>query len=81
MLKNLTTTEANKIADNLNAFIYNFGEPRIEHHTNDSGFYVYSPADSEEYVQRCYNIDYLNGWLYGCVQAANKIIRRIERAE
>lgn len=79
MFKNLTNTQINTIAENLNAFIANFGEPRIERHPNDPGFYVYWPADRTDYVQRCYNIDYLNGWLYGAVQAANKVIKRIER--
>lgn len=60
------------IKDNLDAFIANFGEPRIEKEDLGNGYYVYLPADSEDYIQYCYNKDYLNGWLYGCVQAANR---------
>ena len=44
----------------------NFGKVRIEHNP-PYGFYVYLPKDNETYVQFCYNIDYLNGWLYGAV--------------
>lgn len=78
-MDNLTNKQREIIADNLNAFIANFGEPRIERHPNDPGFYVYWPANRTDYVQRCYNIDYLNGWLYGAVQAANKVVERNER--
>ena len=63
------------IHDNLNSFIYNFGKVRIENNPPDKGFYVYFPANSESYIQYCYNIDYLNGWLYGAVQAARRGIR------
>ena len=60
------------IKDNLNAFIANFGSVRIEKEECGRGYYVYVPADAESYIQYCYNKDYLNGWLYGCVQAANR---------
>lgn len=56
------------IADNLKAFTANFGEPRIESADYGEGLYVYYPADSETYIQYCYNAHYLDGWLYGCVQ-------------
>lgn len=72
----MTTRQKEIIRDNLNAFIHNFGPVRIEHDPRCPGFYVYSPADSESYVQYCYNIDYLNGWLYGAVQAANRLIKK-----
>lgn len=65
------------IKDNLKSFIANFGDVRIEKEDYGKGFYVFSPADSSSYVQYCYNIDYLNGWLYGCVQANNKIVKSI----
>lgn len=60
------------IADNLRAFVNNFGEIRITKEDYGKGFYVYYPANSEEgnYIQYCYDIDYLNGWLYGVVQGA-----------
>lgn len=60
------------VKDNLNAFIANFGEVRIEKEDYGKGYYVYYPANAETWIQYCYNKDYLNGWLYGCVQAANR---------
>ena len=63
------------LKDNLNAFVKNFGEVRIEKENYGHGYYVFSPSTSESYVQFCYNIDYLNGWLYGCVQGAMKCVK------
>lgn len=34
---------------------------------------------SGSWTQYCYNIDYLNGWLYGAVQAANGIMKPINK--
>ena len=64
----MTNRQKELIKDNLRAFTMNFGAPRIE--KGPDGFYVYHPADSNSYIQHCYNIDYLNGWLYGAVQGA-----------
>lgn len=66
----MTTRQNEIIADNLSAFTANFGAPRIERADYGSGLYVYYPADSDSYIQYCYDINYLNGWLYGCVQGA-----------
>lgn len=74
----MTSKQKEIIADNLRAFIHNFGEVRIEKEDYGRGFYVFSPANSDSYVQYCYNIDYLNGWLYGCVQAVHKMVKPIE---
>lgn len=63
----LNSREKEVIFDNLRAFVHNFGKVRIEKYC--SSFNVYSPADRDTYVQHCYNLDYLNGWLYGAVQA------------
>ena len=65
------------IENNLNAFIHNFGEVKIEKADYGTGFYVFSPVTSEHYVQYCYDIHYLNGWLYGCVQAVNGMVKTI----
>lgn len=65
------------IKDNLRAFVHNFGKVRIEKGDYGGGFYVFSPAESESWVQYCYNVDYLNGWLYGCVQAVNRMVKPI----
>ena len=75
----MTNKQKEIIVDNLRAFEHNFGKVRIEKENYGRGFYVFSPADSDSYVQYCYNIDYLNGWLYGCVQAVNKIVKPIEK--
>lgn len=63
------------IKDNLESFIHNFGEVRIENFGLNDGYYVYYPADSDSYIQYCYNLDYLNGWLYGCVQGVHRLSR------
>ncbi len=65
---NLTPKQKETIKDNLRAFINNFGEPRIERDDLGKGFYVFYPADSDSWIQYCYSIDYLDGWLYGVVQ-------------
>lgn len=36
-------------------------------------------TESGSYTQYCYNIDYLNGWLYGAVQAVNGIMKPINK--
>ncbi|MGG4105183.1 hypothetical protein AAXB25_14800 [Paenibacillus lautus] len=59
------------IKDNLRAYLANFEPIRIEKADSGKGFYVFQ-GNSESYVQFCYNIDYLNGWLYGAVQAKCK---------
>lgn len=58
------------IKDNLRAFTNNFGDVRIEKESYGKGFYVFYPADADSYIQYCYDINYLNGWLYGIVQGA-----------
>lgn len=71
-MKTFTKNQFETINDNYNAFVANFGTPRIERADYGGGFYVYLPDDSTTWIQFCYNIDYLNGWLYGCVQAFNR---------
>ena len=73
-----TKRENEILKDNLRSFIYNFGDVRIERECCGNGFYVFCPPKSDSYVQYCYNIDYLNGWLYGCVQAIHKRVKPIE---
>lgn len=69
----MTSREKEIIKDNLRAFINNFGDVRI---VKENGvFYVYSPVERDTWVQACYNIHYLNGWLYGCVQGALKCVK------
>lgn len=75
-MKTFTAKQYETIKTNLAAFVFNFGPVRIEKQDPCCpGYYVYSPADSDSYVQYCYDIDYLNGWLYGAVQAVNTLKR------
>ena len=74
----MTKKQKEIIADNLRAFIVNFGEVRIEKEDYGKGFYVFSPSNSETWIQYCYDVHYLNGWLYGCVQGALKCVRLTE---
>lgn len=78
----LTAKQQEVIKDNLRAYMANFGTVTIERADYGGGFYVYtSEEDHKEgrHVQFCYNIDYLNGWLYGAVQAANGVMKRINK--
>ena len=78
----MTNTEKEIIKDNLQAYINNFGYIHIERQECGDGFYVFTSEQRLEegsWTQFCYNIDYLNGWLYGAVQAANKIMKPIEK--
>lgn len=64
----MTARQKEIIADNLRAFTTNFGDVRIEKADYGSGWYVHYPPEREDWIQFCYDIDYLNGWLYGVVQ-------------
>ena len=66
----MTKRQKETIKDNLNAFVANFGEVRIEKADYGPGFYVFYPVNAETWIQFCHNIDYLDGWLYGVVQGA-----------
>ena len=76
----MTQKQKEIIADNLRAYENNFGYIKIVKEDYGKGFYVFTD-DSDSWRQYCYNIDYLNGWLYGCVQAANGIMKKIDREE
>lgn len=65
----MTTRERELINDNMQAFIHNFGPVKIEGNYT-TGFYVFYPAEADSYIQYCYDISYLDGWLYGVVQGA-----------
>ena len=67
----LTKKEREIIKDNLAAFIVNFGVPRLVRADYGRGLFVYM-GDSEQSIHFAYDINYLNGWLYGAVQAANR---------
>lgn len=76
----MTAREMETIKDNLRSYEHNFGYIKIEKENYGDGFYVYTSEERVEcgnWTQYCYNIDYLNGWLYGCVQAANRIMKSV----
>ena len=75
----MTERERNLIKSNLNAFVHNFGTVRIEKENCGKGFYVFYPEDSDSYIQYCYSIEYLDGWLYGCVQGKLRLKLNDER--
>ena len=76
----MTKKQQKIIADNLHAYLENFESIRIEDADYGGGFYVFSPANDTSWIQFCYNIDYLNGWLYGMVQGVNKRVPLKERS-
>lgn len=72
---NLTKRQMGIIADNYSAFTSNFGEPIIIYDDVSRGYYVYKNIDeykNRSYIQYCYNIHHLDGWLIGCVQGFHK---------
>lgn len=78
----MTNRQKEIIKDNLNAYITNFGYIRIVPEDYGKGFYIYTDeqrAESGCWTQYCYNIDYVNGWLYGAVQSVNGIMKPIKR--
>ena len=78
----MTAKQKEVIKDNLNAYIANFGYIKIVPEDYGKGFYIYTDeqrAESGCWTQYCYNIDYVNGWLYGAVQAVNGIMKPIKR--
>lgn len=71
----MTKRQYEIIEKNLHAFLVNFGPVRIESYDGRS-FNLYYPADAPEgeYIQHCYDIDYLNGFLYGCVVGVLRVM-------
>lgn len=75
----MTNRQKEIIKDNLNAYINNFGYISIEK-ISGKGFCVFTSEERKacgDYTQCCYNIDYLNGWLYGAVQATNGVMKPV----
>lgn len=81
MVIGMTEKQKEIIADNLRAYKVNFGYIKIEKEDYGKGFYVFiseEKAKQGSWTQYCYNIDYLNGWLYGCVQGAMGCVKFTE---
>ena len=72
MIGNLTNREKEIIKDNLRAFEMNFGTVRIVKTDYGKGYYVFFPSESDSWIQFCYDISYLDGWLYGVVQGIRR---------
>lgn len=70
----MTNRQREIIADNMRAFVHNFGPVKIEKEDCGRGFMVYYPADSDTWTYYAPNIDNLDGWLYGAVQAIHRIV-------
>ena len=80
----MTKKQMEIIKDNLRAYEKNFGYIKIVKEDYGKGFYIYTDearAEQGNWTQYCYNIDYLNGWLYGAVQAINGIMKPIEKQQ
>ena len=84
-MKNLTKKQQETIQQNYNAYVHNFETPVIERGEAGNDFYVWRNASEHasgtSWVQYCYNVSYLDGWLYGAVQAKCKQLRPIEEKE
>ena len=70
----LTKRQLEKIYDNLKAYENNFSPIEIKKEDYGKGYYIFREGE-KNYIQYCYTIDYLNGWLYGAVQCINKVIK------
>lgn len=80
----MTKREKEIIKDNLRAYEYNFDYISIEKESCGRGFYVFTSEERREsgsWTQYCYNIDYLNGWLYGAVQAICGMMKPIKKGD
>jgi hypothetical protein len=81
-LSSLTERQREKLSDNYSAYVHNFEKPVIVPEDYGRGFYVYRNADDwkagNSWVQFCYSIEYLDGWLYGAVQAKCKQLKPLE---
>lgn len=61
---------------NYNAFKANFGEIIIKKSPYDKNYYIFRPdrPGDNDYIHYASTRDYIEGWLYGAVQANNKVI-------
>lgn len=76
-MKELTIKETEKINKNLKAFNANFEEIKILKFYKNYYIFIAKNINSQysNYIQTTANIEYINGWLYGAVQAKNKIVK------
>lgn len=69
----MTKKQRETIAQNLAAFMSKFGPIRFERADYGPGFFIYYPANAADYMHFAPSIDYLDGWLYGAVQAIHRV--------
>ena len=77
-----TKKQMETVKDNLRAYLANFGYLHIEEADYNNGFYVYTDEQRTKdgsYTQYCHSLDYLDGWLYGAVQAVNGVMKPINK--
>ena len=77
-----TKKQMETIHDNLRAYLANFEYLHIEKVAYTKGFCVYTDqqrTESGSYTQYCPSLDYLDGWLYGAVQAVNGIMKPVNK--
>ena len=72
--RELTPKELEKIQRNLKAFLFHFKPITIKKNTYNKCYFIYQEKEPDHNIQMCESIQYLNGWLYGAVQAKCKII-------
>lgn len=76
-LINISKSNQDKIEKNLNAFNENFGDIlTIEKDIYDKRFKIYVVGGMMIHSHE--DINYINGWLYGCVQARNRLSNYIK---
>lgn len=77
-IKELDGVNVTNTFKNYPAFKNNFGEIKIIKNSYDKLFYVYKndAENAKEYIQNSNSKDYIEGWLYGAVQAANNVITK-----
>lgn len=71
----LADHELASIHDNLRAFVFNFGKIGIVK-TLDNAIKIFVNGNIDLYEDLASNVDYLNGWLSGCVKVGNNRIER-----
>ena len=73
--KGMTKNEIAIATRHMNAFIENFGDKiTIEKSLYDKTFTINS--DGRDVQVGIKSIEYVNGWLYGCVQMKNGIVKQ-----
>jgi hypothetical protein len=72
----MKNSDKEKIKNAVDAFVKNFGSVTIEDADYGGGYYVHQIADFGA-IHYCPTIDNLEGWLWGCVQTKNGIVKKV----